>query len=117
MSITLEEFQDAARRRTIEPGKRPEPYSPEQRAFALEYTHREVSSGRSKAAVLSELGISYQTLRNWQAPKSGSSKALRPVTLNASESKSGGVTLVTPGDYRVEGLCVDDVVALLEKLR
>jgi transposase len=118
MAMTLEEFQSIARSKTVERGKKPEPYTPEQRTFALDYVAKERARGRSTSSVVSELGIAFQTLRSWQSPGDVGRKALRAVSIEAASIRGvRGVCVVTPRGYRVEGLSVDDAAALLERLR
>ena len=113
--MTLEEFQEASRAKTVEPGKRPKPYSAEQRAFALEYASQEMTKGKPKSAILKVLGISYTTLAAWQSPGGKGKRGFRRVAVKTVR-EGGGVTLVTPTGYRVECLSVDDVAKLLKTL-
>jgi len=116
MTITLEDFQAASRSRTIEPGKRPQPYNAELRAFARGYAREHIAAGKTQTAVLGELGISYQTLRTWRSAGGERSTGFRRVTIMKEVAEANSVTMVSPKGYRVEGLRLDDVASLLERL-
>ena len=116
MTMTLERFQGAANERTRQPGRRPKPYDTELRAFAIDYVDEQVAEGRSQAAAVGELGISYQTLKSWrdrgEAPQGG----FRRVTVAEAIVETSSAVVVSPKGYRVEGLGVGDIATLLEKL-
>ncbi len=115
MELTLEDFQEASRKRVIAPGRKPKPYSVEQRAFAVDYAQQEMAKGTSKSAVLQALGISYGALSKWQSPEKESEKGFRRVSVKASDVV-GQVNVVTPSGYRVEGLSLESLATLLKKL-
>ena len=65
----------------------------------------------------------YETVRRWSMSTSTSSAALVPVTVVEEPSACGamlvsarGATLVSPTGYRVEGLELRDLAALLRAL-
>lgn len=117
MEITLEKFQKASKERRIEPGRRPQPYNDEQRKFVVRYAKRELEAGTSRAVILRTLGISDGTLSKWMGPaKAKTRHGFRRVQLKTEPHVQGGLTLVTPGGYRIEGLSLESAAALLSAL-
>ena len=117
MEITLEEFQEAANRRTVAPGVRPQPYSVAEREFAVQYARREMAAGSSKSAILRTLGISDGALTKWMSPKdAGTGRGFRRVRLKKDAGSQSGLTILTPDGYRVEGLTPGSAAALLKAL-
>lgn len=116
MAITLEDFQEAAKTRTVEPGKRPVPYSEELKSFAIKYTNQQLARGISKTAISRELGVSFQTLKTWYDIKEQTSGGFRQVSICDTSSQYKPHALVSPNGYRVEGLSLDDVATLFGKL-
>lgn len=77
--------------------------------------------GESIGEIATQLGMVYETVRRWSM--STSSAALVPVTVVDEPSACGatlvsarGATLVSPTGYRVEGLELRDLAALLRAL-
>ncbi|MFO0737348.1 MAG: hypothetical protein U0270_15770 [Labilithrix sp.] len=80
-------------------------------AFAAERR----SQGRSWAAIATELGARFETVRRWcqaKRPTAPTALALRPVEVVA-ERASTPLAIVTRSGLRVEGATIDDVIALL----
>ena len=73
--------------------------------------------GLSMQRIASKLAMSPKTLANWLRRYQG---ALRRVTVASSCSlapgSSDGIKIVTPQGYRIEGMGVDEVVALFKAL-
>jgi lambda repressor-like predicted transcriptional regulator len=73
--------------------------------------------GLSLRAIASRFAMSPKTLANWLQRYPGT---LRPVTIASScamaPRPSDGIKIVTPQGYRIEGLGVDEVVALVKAL-
>ena len=117
MEITLEEFQEAVRERRIAPGRKPRPYSEEQRRFAVNYARRELEAGKKKSLILRDLGISDGALSKWMGKKKeAAGRGFRRVQLKTISGAEGMLTLVTPGGYRIEGLSLESAAALLSTL-
>ena len=114
--MTLEEFQNAALERRQAKGRRPEPYDSEQRTFATEYAKKEFAAGVRKSVVLRALGISDGTLSKWLGKDFTKEKGFRRVTVRPGSLSDGGLQIVTPGGYRIEGLSVASAAALLRAL-
>lgn len=71
--------------------------------------------GDSLEHIATELGMIYETVRRWSMPAPTSRAALVPVTV-VDEPSARGATLVSPSGYRVEGLELRDLAALLRAL-
>lgn len=84
------------------------------RERALAYTRQERSRGQSWDAIAQELGLSSSGLQRWWKADAGSSR-LRRVRLVAA-APSGGVAVVSPRGYRIEGLSLDQALSLLVRL-
>jgi hypothetical protein len=70
--------------------------------------------GRSWQRIGSFLGVSHETARRF----SGASRSPAFVPVEVLEVPSrGGLVLVSPDGYRVEGLGVDEAAAILRRLR
>ncbi len=73
---------------------------------------------RSWAKIATELDLRFETLRRWCAtssPRSPSGRAMRRVEI-VPEPAARSLTLVSPSGVRVEGVTVDEAVALLRAL-
>jgi hypothetical protein len=92
-------------------------YGKKLRADVVAYAQRrEEEAGLSQAAVARELGLSQKALWSWV--RSFRQIAMKPVEIvddRPVEAKPKR-TLVLPGGARVEGLEVDDVIALVKGL-
>ena len=66
-----------------------------------------------------QLGVSRATLDRWLGEEpSGDSSPVREVVVREEEAGAGaGLTLVTPKGFRIEGLAVADLSALVRSLR
>lgn len=73
--------------------------------------------GHTLRRIAETFDVPHKTLTNWLQRHQGS---LRPVTVVSSYSmaprSSGGIRIVTPQGYRIEGLGVDEVIALVRGL-
>ena len=113
--MTLKEYQQESSNRIRPDGRKPRPYSKEARAFAVSYAKTRQASGESRKSVLKTLGISSPTLSSWMGQSRSKKKNLRPVCVE-TVSGQGGLQLVTPGGYRLEGLTVETAAALLRSI-
>lgn len=73
--------------------------------------------GHTLRRIAETFAVPHKTLANWLQRYQGT---LRPVTVASSHSmapgSSGGIRIVTPQGYRIEGLRVDEVIALVGAL-
>lgn len=91
-------------------------YDGQLRVEIMEYVLRRESDGCCQAEVARELGLTQRTVWGWaQRTQQG---LIKPVEIVDDErgSSSGGRTLVLPGGARIEGLSLDDVLALVRAL-
>jgi len=111
-------------------------YPAKVRAKAIALVRTRLAEGIGLDACAGELGISTVTLRKWLtaaeaakrpeasgarqpiAAASPSSSRWRAVTLASPvHTPMAGLTLTTPGGYRLEGLSLDQALIALERLR
>jgi hypothetical protein len=73
--------------------------------------------GHTLRRIAETFAVPHKTLANWLQRHQGT---LRPVTVASSYSMAptspGGIRIVTPQGYRIEGLGMDEVVALVKAL-
>jgi transposase len=117
MTMTLEEFQAAANKRKTAKGRKPVPYTEEQRKFAVAFARKALEAGTRKSEILKKLGITTGTLESWMVPeKVEVRRKFRRVRLTPDRKGSGSLTLVTPRGYRVEGLGLAEAAELLRAI-
>jgi hypothetical protein len=85
---------------------------------AIDRRRRE--EGRSLASLVAEYGISTSSYYLWRREGEADSpgQAFRPVAVTAlvPAARGAGLSVVSPGGYRVEGLSVEDAARLLRAL-
>ncbi len=96
------------------------------RTQVTELAAAEVAAGRSVTATARALGIAGPTLSRWLEASGEPTRrpGFVPVVLRsstavatpASEAVSGRLAVVTPSGFRVEGLDLDGVVTVLQRL-
>lgn len=96
-------------------------FSPELRSRVARYARHQRAAGARWTAVAVSLGISRPTLRNWLSSEPATSiVAVRVVPDDIAPAENTPATssscLVSPRGYRVEGLSVEALVELLERL-
>lgn len=93
----------------------------ELRQLAIRFGRWALDEGESLGEAAAQLGVSRATLERWlDEEPAGDSSAVREVVVRAEEAGAGsgaGLTLVTPEGFRIEGLAVADLTALLRSLR
>jgi transposase-like protein len=94
-------------------GKR---YSAALRARISGWARRELERGGSLRAIAEALGLHRETLRSWLADVPASEAALVPVEVTAEKASARSFVVVSPSGFRVEGLALDEVAALLARL-
>lgn len=90
------------------------------RRAVVEYVHEQRSVGRRPRRVARELGVTHQTLAHWLR---SATPSIRPVTiapvvplLSSARSPISAPVLVLSSGHRVEGLDVEQLVALVRAL-
>lgn len=116
MDARARRFREAARRENRGQIRRGVRYSRELRRAAVEYAGRREAQGARRAAIALELGVSPLTLMRWLRDEGR--PGFRKVTLREArvESSARTAVLTTPAGFRVEGLDVADLAALLRAL-
>ena len=96
-------------------------YTADVKRRVLAYRERRLADGASEATACKELGLDQSTVVQWrsgrrtQKRRSGRGDIVRPVEVAAP--RTGQLVLVLPGDARVEGLSLEQVVQLAKALR
>lgn len=89
-------------------------YSQAERETIVEQARRMRAEGMKMAAIVLELGVSSFTLSKWLKAANPAPTFL-PVRVVAPVAPSTPI-LVTPSGYRIEGLTMDALVALLSRI-
>lgn len=96
------------------------PYPDALRQAAVAYHRSRKSEGASVRVVAAELGVSEVTLSRWSQRQVGSESAFRAIEVVAEPIECargmGGIVVYGPRGLRIEGLTVQDIVAMFEKL-
>ena len=93
-------------------GGRGRRYATALRARAIGFAEQRRAEGRSWSEVAAEVGLRVETVRRWCVERGPQMRAVEVV----AERAEHGVTLVTAAGLRVEGLSVEEVVAVLRAL-
>ena len=97
-------------------------YAPSEKARLITAVERRIARGEKAVAAAQAVGLASSTYYAWMRERrvNAAPLMLRPVTVVAAEpnrpAASGGLTLVAPGGYRLEGLDVASAAALLRSL-
>ena len=88
------------------------------RARVVAFAEKRRGEGRTWTAIATELGARFETVRRWcTGRRPRTALALRPVEVIAeAATPSLALALVSQGGLRVEGVTLDDVVALVRAL-
>jgi hypothetical protein len=101
-------------------------YPAEKRQWATHYARRRLQAGVPMVRVQQELTVSSPALQRWLGTKSGipqkTGATFREVGIQSEPrersraSGDGGITLITPRGYRLEGLDPGRAIALVREL-
>ena len=98
-------------------------YSEELKRRVLAYVERRIAGGSTESKASVELGIHQATISDWRGRKKRRTKKSKPKSSRVrsvevvASPKRGGLVLVFGTGTRVEGVTVEDVVALAKELR
>lgn len=93
------------------------PYPGTLRRAAIEYQHKRQREGVSLHAVAAELGMSEATLARWSRRREEPTAAFRAIEVVAEPADmSGAIVVHGPRGLRIEGLSVEGLARLIERL-
>lgn len=104
-SVTNFSIRPTRRRRTAE-----------EREALVAQARRMRAEGMKMAAIVSELGVTAVTLARWFKEASPAPTFLPVQLVGPSLPSGGGLALVTPAGFRLEGLSLEAAVAVLRQL-
>jgi transposase len=90
-------------------------YAPKIQSGVVEFAHGRRADGASWKQIAGELGMRFETVRRWCA-REPSRPALRPVQVVDAAPPGRGVAVVSPSGHRIEGLSLEDAIAVLRAL-
>ena len=97
-------------------GKR---YDKTLRARIVAFAEQRRAEGESWGNIATELGARFETLRRWcqgRRPEPTRALAVRPVEIVAAARGGGTLAVVSRSGLRVEGVTLDDAIAILRTL-
>ena len=109
-------FREIARQENKGKPRRGFRYSRELRRVAVEYARARQADGASRAAVARALGVGEISLTRWLRASPTSRFRRVEVARGQAEWRSANLVLATPAGFRVEGLDVAMLVAVLRAL-
>ena len=115
MDVTIDQFRKEAAKRKRGRRRGSASYPLEMRRFAVDYAVGAIADGGSVSRAARELGVSEVTLAKWmQAAEADDGPGeFREVVVERPEVTAGGLVVVTPSGFRVEGLDLTGAAALL----
>jgi hypothetical protein len=99
------------------PSGRSRRYSPTLKTRILDVVRASREQGASWEQLAEQLGVSLETLRRWYVahpPKAA--RRMRRVRVVGEQERLGGMSVVSASGHRVEGLTLDQTIALLRAL-
>lgn len=94
-------------------GKR---YSAGLKARIIEFAHSRRSEGASWATIAGDIGIAFETVRRWcMAERRKAPRKMLPVRV-VSDRAERTVSVVSASGYRIEGLTLDEAIAVVRAL-
>ena len=102
-------------------GARGKRFEPELRQRIVAFAERRRRDGASWMAIATELGACFETVRRWcGGGRVAKARQLRRVEVVAEPVREmaghPALAIVTPNGLRIEGVAIDDVVALVRTL-
>lgn len=115
--MTLEEFQVESKKRKVGMGRKPQPYTDEQKKFAKTFAEKAMSEGMPRSVLIRKLGISATALKQWTRTNNGDDGGgFRRIKISSNGEDVKRPVLITPAGYRVEGVSIENLAHLLRLL-
>ena len=116
MTITDEGKQLRSEIAKLRPDRRRR-YSPPLRRQILDWVDRAMAAGMTEAECSRALSVKQWRFTTWRRVDLHTPESLALVPIDVPMmSTTSGIAIVTPPGYRIEGLALDQVVALLREL-
>jgi len=119
MTVTIDQFREAAARRKRGMRRGSSGYPEEMKRFAVAFAAEAISGDGTISGAARELGVSEVTLSKWmeggEVPDNREG-GFREVVVEEAIRPPVALSLVTPAGYRVEGLDLPSAAALLKTL-
>jgi hypothetical protein len=90
-------------------------YAPKVQAGVVVFARGRRTEGASWKQIAGELGMRFETVRRWCA-REVSRSGLRPVVLVDAAAPGRAVTVVSSSGHRIEGLSLEDAIAVVRAL-
>jgi hypothetical protein len=90
-------------------------YSADLKARIIEFARSRRDEGASCAEIAGEIGIGFETLRRWCMAAPPPTRAMVPVRVVADRDGTA-VSVVSAGGHRIDGLTLDEAIAVLRAL-
>jgi hypothetical protein len=88
-------------------------YAPDVQAAAVEFARARRDEGASYKQIATELGLRFETVRRW-CMRAGADRPLKRVeVVDDGPAREAGLRVVCPSGHRLEGLTVEDAIAVL----
>ena len=98
------------------PKRRSAPYDAQFVEQARAFAEQRRPEGRTWDQLGDELGVLGETLRRWCTPRKRAKRTMRAIEIVSREAHGSSVIVFAPSGLRVEGLSLDEIVALLRAL-
>ena len=83
----------------------------------MELARAQRAQGASWAQLSEQLGVSLESVRRWcEIASTEGSRPMRRVRVVAEQSAARGVSVVSVGGHRIEGLSLEEAIAVVRAL-
>jgi hypothetical protein len=91
-------------------------YAPEVQAAVIEFANERRRAGASWKQIATDLGLRFETVRRWCVSSRSGGVLKRVEVIDDVEEGSRGLRIVCPSGHRLEGLTIQDAIAVLRAL-
>ncbi len=98
-----------------------------QRASLVARYEKLLDAGEKTAVAAKKVGVGYLTLLNWRKkfgsrkitknPPKKTSRKKAPKRASVVKAKTGGIVLIMPNGFRIEGISPKDIVLLMREMK